>query len=257
MKEKLKGWMDRLKGDRVFALCVGVVYFDILLCFLIGLCVWELFHLWKLFHPSSKPPSLQIHVMLSLFVSFWLVLLISLENSFLLEWRRIFHQKGWGNCAHLLLLLLSPLSALLVLATIGLAWWRFPPPSFVPWISVAALPAFSFGWTRLLKWLPSKTFRADTADSLFPHHKRTVFPLDTVVSIICHDGSAGNGFIIRYDGWIVTAHHVVEGEERVWVALANGDLMEGEVVHRKPEWDMALVKVTFPYHLPTVRLGGQ
>jgi hypothetical protein len=33
-------------------------------------------------------------------------------------------------------------------------------------------------------------------------------------------------------------------------------LAEGEVVHRKPEWDMALVKVTFPYHLPTVRLGG-
>jgi S1-C subfamily serine protease len=120
-----------------------------------------------------------------------------------------------------------PLSTLLMLATTGLIWWRFPPPSFVPWISVAALPTFSFGWTRFLKWLQSKTFRADTADSLFPHRKRTVFPLDAVVSIICHDGSAGNGFIIRYDGWIVTAHHVVEGEGRVWVALANGDLAEG------------------------------
>jgi len=250
MKEKLKGWMDRLKGDRVFALCVGVVYFDTLLCFLIGSCVWELFH------PPSKPPSLREHVMASLIVSFWLVLVVWLENSFLLEWRRILHQKRWGNCAHLLLLLLSPLSTLLMLATTGLIWWRFPPPSFVPWISVAALPTFSFGWTRFLKWLQSKTFRADTADSLFPHRKRTVFPLDAVVSIICHDGSAGNGFIIRYDGWIVTAHHVVEGEGRVWVALANGDLAEGEVVHRKPEWDMALVKVTFPYHLPTVRLGG-
>jgi tetratricopeptide (TPR) repeat protein len=250
MKEKLKGWMDRLKGDRVFALCVGVICLDILLCFLIGSCVWELFH------PLSKPPSLQTHVMTSLIVSFWLVLVVWLENFFLLEWRRILHQKRWGNCAHLLLLILFPLSALLMLVTIGLAWWHFPPPSFVPWISVAALPAFSFGWTQFLKWLQSKTFRADTADSLFPYRKRTVFPLDAIVSIIRNDGRFVNGFIIRYDGWIVTANHCVAGEGKVWVALANGDLMEGEVVHRKPEWDMALVKVTFPYHLPTVRLGN-
>jgi tetratricopeptide (TPR) repeat protein len=250
MREKLKGWMDRLKGDRVFALFALTVYLGILLCFLIGSCIWELFH------PSNKPPSLREHVIASLIVSFWLVLVVWFENFFLLEWRRILYQKRWGNCAHLLLLILSPISTLLMLATTGLIWWHFPPPSFVPWISVAALPTFSFGWTRLLKWLQSKAFRADTADSLFPYRKRTVFPLDAVVSIICHDGSAGNGFIIRYDGWIVTAHHVVEGEGRVWVALANGDLMEGEVVYRKPEWDMALVKVNFPYHLPTVRLGS-
>jgi len=151
--------------------------------------------------------------MASLIVPFWLVLVVWLENSFLLEWRRILHQKRWGNCAHLLLLLLSPLSTLLMLATTGLIWWRFPPPSFVPWISVAALPAFSFGWTRLLKWLQSKTFRADTADSLFPHHKRTVFPLDAVVSIICHDGNAGNGFIIRYDGGSLLPTMSLRGKE--------------------------------------------
>jgi len=250
MKEKLKGWMDRLKGDRVFALCVGVICLDILLCFLIRSCVWELFH------PPNKPPSFREHVMASLIVSFWLVLVVWFENSFLLEWRRILHQKRWGNCAHLLLLILFPLSTFLILVMIGLIWWCFPPPSFVPWISVAALPAFSFGWTQFLKWLPSKTFRADTADTLFPHHKRTVFPLDAIVSIIRNDGSFGNGFIIRYDGWIVTANHIVVGEGKVWVALANGDLMEGEVVYRKPEWDMALVKVNFPYHLPIARLGS-
>jgi len=241
--------MNRLKSDRVFALRVVIVYFDILLCFLIGLCIWGLFH------PSSRPPSLRTHVMASLIVSFWLVLAVWLENFFLSEWRRTLHSKRWENYAHLLLLLLPPIFVLLMLAVTGLTWWRFPPPPFVFWTAIAALPTFSFGWTQFFKWLQLKSFRADTADFLFPHRKRTVFPLDAVASVVRHDGGYGNGFVIRYDGWIVTAYHVVAGEEKVWVAFTNGDLVEGKVVHKKPEWDMALVKVDIPYHLPTVKLG--
>ena len=250
MKEKLKGWINRLKNDQVFAFRVVIVYFDTCFCFLIGACIWALFH------PSSQPPSLRTHVIASLILPFWLVLVIWLEDLLLFEWRRILYQQRWENYAHLLFLFLCPFSVPLLLTMIGLTWWRFPPPSFVFWIAIAALPTFSFGWTRFFNWLQAKFFRANTADSLFPHRNRTVFPLNAVISVIRQDGGFGNGFIIRCDGWIVTAYHVVAGEERVWVAFANGDLMEGEVIHRKPEWDMALVKVKSPYHLPTVKLGN-
>ena len=249
MREKVKGWINRLKSDQAFASNVMIVFFDILLCFLIGWCIW-----W-LFHPPSRPFSLWMHVMASLICSLWLVLAVWLENLFLSEWRRILHQQKWEIYAHFLLLLLPPISAVLLLAYIGLVWWRFPPPPFVFGIAIAALLTFSFGWTQFFKWLQSKAFRADTADFLFPHRKRTVFPLDAVASVVRHDGGYGNGFVIRYDGWIVTAYHVVAGEEKVWVAFTNGDLVEGKVVHRKQEWDMALVKVDIPYHLPTVKLG--
>jgi hypothetical protein len=137
-----------------------------------------------------------------------------------------------------------------------LNWWHFPPPLFVFGITFVFFSLFLFGWRKFFEWLQVKFSTSDTADILFPLRKRTVFPLDAIVSVIRNDGSFGNGFIIRYDGWIVTANHVVVGEGKVWVALANGDLMEGEVVYRKPEWDMAMVKVNFPYHLPTVRLGS-
>ena len=250
MKEKLKGWVNRSKSDRVFAFRVLIVYLDIWLCLLI---VWEVLSLFILL--PSRPPSLLAHVIASLIVPLWLVLAVLVENLFLSDWRRILHQQKWEIYAHLLLLLLLPISAVFSLAYIGLVWWRFPPPPFVFWTAIVALPVFSFGWAQFFRWLQSKFFRDNTADSLFPHRKRTVFPLDAVVSVIRHDGGYGNGFVIRYDGWIATAYHVIAGEERVWVALANGDLMEGEVVHRKQEWDMALVKVNTPYHLPTVRLG--
>jgi len=250
MQEKVKGWINQLKSDQAFASNVMIVFFDILLCFLIGWCIW-----W-LFHPSSRPPSLWMHVMASLNIALWLTLVIVFEPFLLFEWRRTLLQQRWENYAHLLLLFLLPTSFISLLALAGLSWWRFPPPSFVFGISIVSFLIFFFGWRQFIRWLQAKSFRANTADSLFPLHNRTVFPLNAVVSIICQDGGLGNGFIISYDGWVVTAYHVVAEEERVWVALANGDLTQGKVVHRKPEWDMALVKINIPYHLPTVKLGN-
>jgi tetratricopeptide (TPR) repeat protein len=251
MKEKLKGWMDRLKGDHELISFAGIAFLDILLCFLIGSCVWNLFH------PSSKLPSLLTHLVSSLNIALWASLTIFCENFlFSFFWRQFLHKRKWENFAHLLSIFLIPICFILLLIQTILNWWHFPPPLFVFGITFVFFSLFLFGWRKFFEWLQAKFSTSDTADILFPLRKRTVFPLDAIVSVIRNDGGFGNGFIIRYDGWIVTANHGVAGEGKVWVALANGDLMEGEVVYRKPEWDMALVKVNSPYHLPIARLGS-
>jgi serine protease Do len=70
---------------------------------------------------------------------------------------------------------------------------------------------------------------------------------------------AGTGFIVDKDGYILTNNHVVEGADRIRVALfnSNGDIYDAKVVGRDPITDSALIQLTErpSEGLPVVKFG--
>jgi putative serine protease PepD len=70
--------------------------------------------------------------------------------------------------------------------------------------------------------------------------------------------SAGSGFIIRADGYILTNHHVVAGvgvSPRIQIVFADGSKAAGTVVGSNTSYDLAVVKVD-KTGLPAVTLGN-
>ncbi len=53
----------------------------------------------------------------------------------------------------------------------------------------------------------------------------------------------GSGVLLRADGLLVTNHHVVMHADRVGIVLASGREVEGRVVGRDPDTDLALVRI--------------
>lgn len=56
------------------------------------------------------------------------------------------------------------------------------------------------------------------------------------------EGSSGSGSIIDSRGFVLTNDHVVEGASRVFVTLADGSRLEGDVAGRDPENDLAVIR---------------
>lgn len=56
--------------------------------------------------------------------------------------------------------------------------------------------------------------------------------------------SKGTGFGISEDGYIITNHHVVEGEQTVTINYPEEGLFEGKVIRSDETIDLALVKVS-------------
>ena len=55
--------------------------------------------------------------------------------------------------------------------------------------------------------------------------------------------SAGSGFILTSDGYIVTNYHVVENADTVEVSLYNGETLEARFVGGDEDYDIAVIKV--------------
>ena len=55
--------------------------------------------------------------------------------------------------------------------------------------------------------------------------------------------SAGSGFIISQDGYIVTNYHVVKGATSVKVTLYNGDTYDATVIGGDSDYDVAVLKI--------------
>jgi len=72
---------------------------------------------------------------------------------------------------------------------------------------------------------------------------------------IQHDGGVGSGVIYDKSGLILTAHHVVAGADNVTVKTADGQTLDGTVVGRDAEHDLAIVAVKAPNDLPTADLA--
>ena len=73
---------------------------------------------------------------------------------------------------------------------------------------------------------------------------------------IQHDGGVGSGVIYDKSGLILTAHHVVAGADTVTVKTADGQTLDGTVVGRDAEHDLAIVAVKAPSDLPTADLAA-
>lgn len=68
--------------------------------------------------------------------------------------------------------------------------------------------------------------------------------------------SLGSGFIIREDGIIVTARHVINNAEDVMVRLADKDVYAAEVIDSDQDADIAIMKIQANRPLPALRLGS-
>src|SRR5262245_17263618 len=64
----------------------------------------------------------------------------------------------------------------------------------------------------------------------------------------------GSGVLFAPDGFLLTNHHVVAGQEHVRVRLASGDELDGRVVANDPPTDLAVVQAGGD-RLPHAELG--
>ena len=67
--------------------------------------------------------------------------------------------------------------------------------------------------------------------------------------------TAGSGFIISKDGFVVTNNHVVEEAEIIKITLSNDEVYEAEIIGLDPRMDLALLKIDLDKDLPFVSFG--
>ena len=67
---------------------------------------------------------------------------------------------------------------------------------------------------------------------------------------------SGSGVILDRQGWIVTNHHVIDGAQRIQVALSDGSTMEADLIGSDPSTDLALLKTAPVEDLPTLSFGN-
>jgi S1-C subfamily serine protease len=71
------------------------------------------------------------------------------------------------------------------------------------------------------------------------------------------DGGSGSGSIIDTRGFVLTNYHVIEKAIKMFINMADGTQLEGEVIGTDPENDLAVLKFTPPKgtELKTVPFG--
>ncbi len=55
--------------------------------------------------------------------------------------------------------------------------------------------------------------------------------------------SAGSGFVLTTDGYIVTNHHVIDGANTVKVTLYNGETYDATVIGSDEDYDIGVIKI--------------
>jgi S1-C subfamily serine protease len=95
----------------------------------------------------------------------------------------------------------------------------------------------------------SMTADADPAITVYEERNQAVVNITTetvaynwFLEPIPQEGSTGSGSIIDDRGYVLTNYHVVEGASRVFVTLADGDQLAGEVIGTDAENDLAVIK---------------
>jgi serine protease Do len=65
----------------------------------------------------------------------------------------------------------------------------------------------------------------------------------------------GSGFIIDPQGYILTAHHVVNEAKEIEIRLANRQRLRGEIVATDPQVDFAIIKINGEREFPVLPLA--
>ncbi len=85
---------------------------------------------------------------------------------------------------------------------------------------------------------------------------RTGVPTDAFTADILGTERAGNGVIIRKDGIILTIGYLVTEADEVWLTLADGRTVAGDVVGYDQETGFGLVRALAKVDLPALKLGN-
>ena len=91
------------------------------------------------------------------------------------------------------------------------------------------------------------------ASSIYEKINPAIVSVDTLLP----DGiSCGTGCIIDSNGTILTSAHILENENNIIVTMSNGEDYKANIIKKFGEKkDIALLKITAPYPLKTVKLG--
>ena len=104
--------------------------------------------------------------------------------------------------------------------------------------------------------LPTNAF--DIKHNSIPNLYEKINP--AVVSIDSHldDGiSCGTGCIINSNGTILTSAHILEDGKDIIVTMSNGEDYKAQIIKKYGEKkDIALLKISVPYELKTIKLGN-
>ena len=68
-------------------------------------------------------------------------------------------------------------------------------------------------------------------------------------------GSRGSGFMINPQGYLLTAHHVIDKAKDIEVRLADGQRLPARIISADAQIDLAIIKVQTERELPIVPLG--
>jgi serine protease Do len=80
-------------------------------------------------------------------------------------------------------------------------------------------------------------------------------PADSAADDSAPEVSGGSGFIVSENGYILTNYHVIEGADRITVALADKRTFTAQVIGADPSTDVAVIRINAS-NLPAVALGN-
>ncbi|HVY20268.1 MAG TPA: S1C family serine protease [Bauldia sp.] len=84
---------------------------------------------------------------------------------------------------------------------------------------------------------------------------RTVVPSDAFTADILGTERTGNGVLIRDDGLVLTIGYLVTEASEVWLSLANGRTLKGDVLGFDQETGFGLIQALGRPELPALSLG--
>lgn len=106
---------------------------------------------------------------------------------------------------------------------------------------VLSLPVFSFD------------LRHETPASLYEKINPAIVSIDTQLN---NGVSSGTGCIIDSNGTILTSAHILEDGKDIIVTMNNGEDYKARIIKKYGDnKDIAIIKITAPYQLKTVKLG--
>ncbi|MBN2658698.1 MAG: trypsin-like peptidase domain-containing protein [Spirochaetales bacterium] len=96
-----------------------------------------------------------------------------------------------------------------------------------------------------------QTYEADEAENITIYDRLNEAVVNITTEVLYHswftepvpsEGTSGSGSIIDTRGYVLTNHHVVENAYKVYLTLADGSQIEGEVIGSDYENDLSVIK---------------